>query len=72
MLAFLCQHLNQATLDFSVSSLQTTHNDDNSTSLESNDGDNNEKIASSTSTKPTLDVESEQSNSDDENNEDSS
>ena len=72
MIVFVCRNLNQVILDFNISSLQTTHKYDNSTNLESNGSDNNGKIASSTSTKPTDDFKNEQSNSDDGNNEGSS
>ena len=72
IIAFVCRHLNHAIFYFNVPSLQRTPNNDNSTNLEANGGDNDGKNASSTSTKPTNDIESEQSKFGDENNEGSS
>ena len=65
IIAFVYQHLNEAILNFDESSLETTHKEDNSVSLESNSNSENKKVTRKTSTKPIDTFDTEQSNSDD-------
>ena len=57
---FVYRHPNEAIIAFVVSSLETTHGDDNSTDLELNCSDNNKKVTSSTLTKQTDNIKTEQ------------
>ena len=64
IIAFVCQHLNEAVLNFDESKLETKHKEHDSISLKSDSGRKNKENAGTASTKPKDSLNMEESNSD--------